>query len=423
MDYFEYKKDQILFAEDVQITEIEKKVHTPFYCYSTATIERHFNVLNKALNLKNKLICFAVKANSNIAVIKTLGRLGAGADVVSEGEIARALQAGIHPKNIVYSGVGKSRAEIRFALKATIGQFNAESLEELDMINEEAEKLGMKANVAIRVNPDVDAKSNSKISTGRKEDKFGINIDESFVAFMKASQLPNIDLVGVATHIGSQITSLEPFKEAFTKIINLAKDLIKQGFQIRTIDLGGGLGVPYIKAKSGDIPTPEAYGNLVGEVASDLPDIKFIFEPGRLIMANSGVLVTSVILVKKTQHKNFIVVDSAMNDLLRPAMYDAIHEVIPAKKVSGNEAVFDVVGPVCETSDVFARNISMVEPKEGDLLVFRSAGAYGAVMASEYNSRKLIPEIMVKGGDFAIIRQRPTYEEMLGRDVIPEWLA
>ena len=418
MDYFNYH-DGILHAENIAINRLATEVETPFYCYSHNTIERHYKILDNSIKLPKKLICYALKANSNISVIKTLANLGAGADVVSEGEIKRALAAGIPAANIVFSGVGKSRAEMRFAIDVGVGHFNVESKEELQMLQEVAASLQTAVNIALRINPDVDAKTADKISTGRKEDKFGINISEAMPIFAQAKKHANVNLVGVSTHIGSQITSLQPFKDAFVKIIELAKQLRNDGFALEYIDLGGGLGVPY---KIGEeVPNPQQYGQLVSEIAADMQDIKFIFEPGRMIMANAGVLVTKVLLVKKTAHRNFIVVDAAMNDLVRPAMYHAEHEIVSVEQQTGDTHKFDIVGPVCETSDVFARNIELAEPQEGDILVLRSAGAYGAVMSSEYNTRRLIAEIMVKDDDYAIIKKPATYEEIIKRDIIAKW--
>jgi len=419
MDHFSYRKG-ILYAEDVSIPEIVKEIDTPFYCYSTATLTRHYKVFAEAFSSVPTLICFAVKANSNIAVLKTLAKLGSGADTVSEGEIMRALAAGISPRKIVFSGVGKTRDELRYALKQDIGQFNVESREELLMLSEEACKLGKKANIAVRVNPDVDAGTHDKISTGKKEHKFGVSWEETPDVYEKAKELEGINVVAVATHIGSQITDLSPFRLAFDKIAGLVEMLRQKGHDIKRLDLGGGLGIPYNEKIP---PAPAEYGELITEIVKPL-GCELVLEPGRLIAGNAGILVTKVVLVKRTRHRNFLVVDAAMNDLLRPSLYNAYHEIITVvePKKGGATELFDVVGPVCETGDVFGKDRIMPHMQEGDLAVIRSAGAYGAVMAGTYNSRLLVPEIMVNGEKFSVVRPRQTYDDMIGLDKLPDWL-
>lgn len=416
MDHFNYKNNE-LYAEDVALHKIAESVGTPFYCYSSATIERHYNVFMESFGNKKPLLCFAVKSNSNLAVIKTLANLGAGGDAVSEGEIRRCIAAGVSPQKIVFSGVGKTRDEIKYALSVGIMQFNIESEPELERINEVAISMGKKAPVAFRVNPDIDAGTHDKITTGRKEDKFGIEWDSALSIYKKASKMEGIAIRGIAVHIGSQLTNLAPFDKAFKKLKELLKELRASGLNIEHLDLGGGLGIPY---NTETPPSPSEYAKMVIEATKDM-DCSLTFEPGRLIVGNAGVLVTSVIYLKKTSAKNFLIVDAAMNDLIRPTLYNAYHEVVGLKKNSGAVITCDVVGPICETGDVLARSIKLPEMAENDLVAIRSAGAYGAVMSCEYNSRLLIPEVLVRGNKFAVIRKRPSYEEMLARDVIPDW--
>lgn len=420
MDHFTYKNGS-LFAEDVSLAEMAKTVGTPFYCYSHATLTRHAQVFSESLASLKPLICFAVKANSNIAVLKTLGQCGLGADVVSEGELRRALAAGISASQIVFSGVGKTRAEMAFALNAGIHQFNVESDRELIALNEVAGGLGKRAPIALRVNPDVDAKTHAKISTGKKGNKFGIEIDDAPRVYALAQSLPNLNVQGVSVHIGSQLTDLAPFRAAYGRVRALVESLRKNGINIHTIDLGGGLGVPYVNDDAPP-PLPLAYGALVTEMFGDF-DAKFIFEPGRLICGNAGILVTQVLYVKQADY-TYVIVDAGMNDLMRPALYDAVHAIVPVEKSSANEtATLTVVGPVCESTDVFLKNVAMPLPNEGDLLVFRTAGAYGASLSNSYNSRLLVPEVMVKGDQFAIIRPRPNYDDMLAAEMVPGWVS
>ncbi len=419
MDHFTYKRG-VLHAEDVPVPDIAGTIGTPFYCYSTATLTRHYRVIAKAFSAVPAVICFAVKANSNLAVLRTLGDLGSGADCVSAGEIRRALAAGVPANKIVFSGVGKTADEMRYALAQNIMQFNVESVEELTMLNSAARELKKKAPVALRVNPDVDAGTHHKISTGRKTDKFGIAWKDAPQAYRLAASLKGIAVTGISTHIGSQLTALEPFKAAFNRIVNLSEKLKKSGIEIRRLDLGGGLGIPYGKETP---PPPAAYAKMAIAAVRHL-GCELILEPGRLIAGNAGILVTRVILVKKTRACTFVVVDAAMNDLIRPALYDAYHEIVPVKKPSAatKNMRADVVGPVCETGDVFARERALPPVQPGNLLAIRSAGAYGAVMACTYNSRLLVPETMVHGKRYAVVRERQTYEAMLAQDSMPPWL-
>lgn len=416
MDHFTYH-DDALYAENVSLADIAKKVGTPFYCYSHATLTHHAKVFTKALAAVKPLICFAVKSNSNIAVLKTLGKNCLGADVVSAGELRRALAAGIPATKIVFSGVGKTREEMAFALKVGILQFNVESDRELLLLNAVAKKLKMRAPIALRVNPDVDAQTHAKISTGKKDNKFGIDIDLAPELYTLAHAMEHIQVRGVSVHIGSQLTSLAPFRAAYARVRTLVEQLRTDGIPIESIDLGGGLGVPY--AFEDTPPSPDEYGALVAEMFGDF-EAQYIFEPGRLISGNAGILVTEVLYVKHAA-KTYVVVDAGMNDLMRPALYDAIHAIAPLKKTTAGKAVLSVVGPVCESTDVFVKDVMIPLPEEGDLLAFRTAGAYGASLSNTYNSRLMVPEVMVKGKEYAVIRPRPTYEEMLAAESVPDW--
>lgn len=425
MDHFNYKNGE-LFAEDVAIAKIAQQVGTPFYCYSSATITHHYQVLAQAFEGLNSLICFALKSNSNFAVIKTLGDLGAGVDVVSEGEIRRALKCGIDASKIVFSGVGKTAEEMQFALNQGVFQFNVESIPEIELLNQVATELGKTANIAIRVNPDVDADTNDKITTGLKTSKFGIDIDIATEVFAHAKTLSGINVQGVSIHIGSQITDLTPFELAFKRVKEFVEELRNIGHDIQTLDLGGGLGVPYELGKNP--PHPKDYAAIVNEIFAGF-DCKLIFEPGRVITGNAGIMVSKVIHVKPTEEREFLIIDAAMNDLIRPSYYAAHHDIIPAKLAEHNvpngkdsAPKYDIVGPVCETGDTFAKLREMQELQQGDLIAFRTAGAYGAVMASTYNSRPLIAEVMVNGADFAITARRQTYDEMFEREELPKWL-
>ncbi|MDF1620877.1 diaminopimelate decarboxylase [Pseudothioclava nitratireducens] len=421
MDHFLYR-DGVLCAEDVPLTEIAASVGTPFYVYSTATLTRHFKLFEEALAGMDHLVCFAIKSNSNLAVLKTLGELGAGMDVVSGGEYRRAKAAGVPGERIVFSGVGKTREEIHLALTGGIRQFNVESEPELRVISEVASELGVEAPIAIRVNPDVDAKTHEKIATGKSENKFGIPIAKARAVYAEAAALPGIKVMGVDVHIGSQLTDLAPFEAAFLKVRELTEQLRADGHEIVRLDLGGGLGIPYERSNSAP-PLPIEYGEVIRRTVGDL-GCEIEIEPGRLISGNAGILVTSVIYLKQGEGRDFLIVDAAMNDLVRPSMYGAHHDIVPVvEPAPGTEAAaFDIVGPVCETGDTFAKGRALTPVGPGDLIAFRSAGAYGAVMSSEYNSRPLIPEVLVNGDQFAVIRARPSFEEMLGRDTIPEWL-
>jgi diaminopimelate decarboxylase len=422
MNHFELRGGE-LCCEDVPLSRIAEAVGTPVYVYSSATLERHFTVLRDALRgagLGEPLIAFAVKANSNVAVLRTLAKLGAGADVVSEGEIRRALAAGVAPDRIVFSGVGKTAGEIAFALQVGVAEINVESEPELKLVDQIAQGLGKRAKVAIRVNPDVEAGGHAKISTGKAENKFGVSFAEAERLYANASNAAGLSPVGVACHIGSQITDLAPMEAAFGKMRGLVEQLRAQGLSVERLDLGGGLGVPYFNQP--EPPGPEAYAAMIGRVMQGL-DVQFAFEPGRVIAANAGVLVARVQHVNaRPEGRRFLVLDAAMNDLLRPAMYEAFHDIRPLRPREGEAATYDVVGPVCETGDTFTRDRALPPMEAGDLVAFMTAGAYGAAMASEYNSRLLVPEVLVRGGDYAVVRPRETYEDMLGRERPAPWL-
>lgn len=420
MRHFSYKNGE-MFAENVAVARIAQEVGTPFYCYSTATLERHFDVFSQALEGQNALVCFAVKANSNQAVLSTLARRGAGADVVSLGELKRALAAGIPAERIVFSGVGKTREEMAAGLQAGIYQFNVESEPELYALSEVASGLGLTASIAFRVNPDVDAKTHAKISTGKAENKFGIAWEQARDIYAKAATLPGIRVVGVDVHIGSQLTDLAPFEEAFVRVGKLIQMLREDGHTIERADLGGGLGIPYYEDSAAP-PLPVAYGAMVNRITHNW-GVRLILEPGRLIVGNAGILVSKVIYVKRGTNKTFVVVDAAMNDLIRPSLYEAHHDIAPVAEPNAltPRATATVVGPVCETGDTFATDRTLPALKEGDLVVFHSAGAYGAVMASTYNTRLLVPEVLVKDEEFAVVRPRPTYDELIGLDRLPHW--
>lgn len=426
MDHFNYKNGE-LFAEDVAVAKIAAEVGTPCYIYSSATLEHHYSVMDSAFaNLADVQICFALKSNSNFAVIKTLGAMGAGMDVVSEGEIRRAFACGIPASKIIFSGVGKTAAEMRFALENDIFQFNVESQPELKLLNKTAGEVGVKARIAIRVNPDVDAATHGKITTGLKTSKFGIDIDMAPEIFAQAASMEYIDLQGVSVHIGSQITDLQPFEDAFLRLKEFVSELEQGGNKIRTVDLGGGLGIPYELGKNP--PSPAEYAKIVEKVFGDF-DGKLIFEPGRVISGNSGIMISEVVYVKETPARNFLIIDAAMNDLIRPSYYDAHHDILPVIEPPHTKpgaevprVEYDIVGPVCETGDTFAKLRNLPKMAAGDVIAFRSAGAYGSVMASTYNSRKIIAEVMVKGGEYSITSRRQTYDEMFEREETPAWL-
>ncbi len=421
MDHFLYHNG-VLHAEDVPLSEIAEAVGTPFYCYSTATLTRHFRLFDEALAGMDHLVCYAMKAASNQAILKTLAALGAGMDVVSGGEYARAKAAGVPGERIVFSGVGKTRDEMRQALIGGIRQFNVESEPEMVALNAVALELGVRAPITIRVNPDVDAKTHAKIATGKSENKFGIPIARAREVYAQAAALPGLEVIGIDVHIGSQLTELAPFRLAYEKVAELTQVLRADGHDIRRLDLGGGLGIPYTRSNEAP-PLPTEYGALIREVLGHL-GCEIEIEPGRLIAGNAGILVSRVIYVKSGEGRDFLILDSAMNDLIRPAMYDAHHDIVPLVEAAPGveQQPYDVVGPVCESGDTFAKGRMLPPLAEGDLVAFRSAGAYGAVMSSEYNTRPLVPEVLVHGRDFAVIRSRPTFDEMINRDTIPEWL-
>jgi len=421
MDHFLYR-DGALFAEDVAVSEIAAAVGTPFYVYSTATLLRHFKAFDDALDGMDHLVCYAMKANSNQAVLKTLAQAGAGMDVVSAGEYLRAKAAGVPGDKIVFSGVGKTVSEIRLALEGGIRQFNVESEPEMEVLDAVARSMDKVAPITIRVNPDVDAKTHAKIATGKSENKFGIPIARAREVYRMAAAMPGLEVVGIDVHIGSQLTDLTPFELAYQKVAELTEQLRADGHTIRRLDLGGGLGIPYERSNAAP-PLPTDYGAMVQKTLGHL-GCEIEIEPGRLIAGNAGLMVSEVIYVKSGEGRDFLIIDGAMNDLIRPAMYDAHHDIVPVveAEAGAEQQPYDIVGPVCESGDTFAKQRMMPKLAAGDLVAFRSAGAYGAVMASEYNSRALIPEVLVHGDQFAVIRRRPTFDEMINRDTIPEWL-
>jgi diaminopimelate decarboxylase len=421
MDHFLYRDGQ-LFAEDVPMAQIAKAVGTPFYVYSTATLVRHFQVLDEALGEMPHLICFAMKALSNQAVLTTLANVGAGMDVVSAGEYLRARAAGVSGDKIVFSGIGKTADEMRTALTGGIRQFNVESEPEMIALSQVALDLGTVAPITIRVNPDVDAKTHAKIATGKSENKFGIPISRARDVYKMAAGLAGLKVVGIDVHIGSQLTDLAPFEAAYLKVADLVAELRSDGHTIDRLDLGGGLGIPYTRSNEAP-PLPTDYGAMIQRTVGHL-GCEIELEPGRLIAGNAGMLVSEVIYVKEGEDREFLILDAAMNDLIRPAMYEAHHDIVPLIEAEAGvlPTKYDVVGPVCESGDTFAKGRDMPVMKAGDQVAFRSAGAYGAVMSSEYNSRPMIPEVLVHADQFAVIRARPTYEEMIARDTIPAWL-
>ncbi|HUO98071.1 MAG TPA: diaminopimelate decarboxylase [Rhizomicrobium sp.] len=418
MNHFAYRNG-VLHAEDVDLAEVAARVSTPFYCYSTATLERHYRVFAAAMP-NDALIAFSVKANGSLAVLRTLAKLGAGADVVSGGELKRALAAGIPGERIVFSGVGKTKAEMRTALAAGIYQFNVESEPELLALDQVAGETGLRAPVAFRVNPGVDARTHAKISTGHSETKFGIPFGRIREAYALAATLEHVEIVGIDVHIGSQITDLEPFASAFRRVVELAGVLRADGHAIARIDLGGGLGVPY---RTDNIPPPDPaeYGALAAGITRGT-GARLIMEPGRLIAANAGILVASVIYEKQGEQKKFLIIDAGMNDLVRPAMYDAFHDIVSVREPGqdGARQRYDVVGPICETSDIFAADRDMPRLSPGDLVAILTAGAYGAVMSSAYNARPPAPEVLVKGAEWAVVRPRMDDDALPDR--IPDWL-
>ncbi|MDD9875842.1 MAG: diaminopimelate decarboxylase [Magnetovibrio sp.] len=420
MDHFQYI-DGELHAEEIPIGRLAAEVGTPFFCYSTATLERHYRVFADAVSSLDASVCYAVKANSNIAVIATLARLGAGADVVSGGELTRALAAGVAPSDIVFSGVGKTAEELGAALRAGVTRINVESEPELDLLSGVASSLGATAEISLRINPDVDARTHEKITTGKSENKFGIDIDLAREVYRKAAGLPGLKVVGVAVHIGSQLVDLAPYREAYGRTVEFVGILREDGHVIDHLDLGGGLGITY-----GDevAPSPAEYGAMVSEVVGN-SGCSVTFEPGRVITGNAGILVSRVLFVKEGTAKRFCIVDGAMNDLIRPTLYNAHHEIVPvqAPRDGVSMSAMDIVGPICESGDYIAQDRDMPPVAAGDLLAVRSAGAYGAVMASTYNTRPLAPEVLVSGADYSVVRRRFDVDDQLGLEAFPEWLS
>lgn len=423
MSFFEYRNGE-MHAEGVALAQIAAQVGTPFYCYSAGALRAGWKEFADAIRGMNAphgaSICYAMKANSNLAVIRLFGELGAGADIVSVGEMKRALAAGIAPGRIIYSGVGKKPSELMAALQAGVGQINVESSAELETLNAVAGQLGVKAAIAIRVNPDVDAKTHAKITTGRKENKFGVDIDLAREAFALAGKLPNLNVVGVAMHIGSQLTSVDPYRDAIVRVRELIGQLRQDGHTIERFDIGGGLGIVYADEK------PPSIADFMTVVKRETEGLgcELTFEPGRRLVGEAGVLVSEVILVKPGAAKTFVIVDAAMNDLIRPTLYEAWHDILPLRQPRPDAATIrcDIVGPICESGDFLAQNRDLAPLSAGDLIMVRSAGAYGAVMASSYNSRPLAPEVMVDGTRFAVTRPRPTIEEMLSAERFPPWM-
>lgn len=420
MHHFDYKSG-VMHAENIDLHQLAEDVETPFYCYSNATLVRHYEVLSNAFKGTDHTICYAMKANSNQAVIKTLADLGAGVDVVSEGELRRARALGIKGNRIVFSGVGKTAREMSLALREGIACFNVESEPELQLLSDVATRIGETATISLRINPDVDAKTHEKITTGKAENKFGIPFDRAREVYAHAARLPGIKVAGVDMHIGSQITDLEPFRQSYTLMAELVEALRADGHAITHVDLGGGLGVPY--HGTNDIPPhPDEFAAMVRDTLGHL-DCRLVMEPGRMIAGNAGILVTRVIHVKPGEAKTFVIVDAAMNDLIRPTLYEAFHQIKPVNEATADqpEITADIVGPVCETGDYLGRNITLPEPRPGDLLAVMTAGAYGAVQSGTYNTRPLVAEVMVNDRSFALVRPRQTIEELIGLDRLAGW--
>ena len=420
MNHFQYRNGE-LHAEDVPLASIAREVGTPFYCYSAATLVRHYRVFREPFEALDPLVCYAMKANSNQAVLALLGGLGAGADVVSGGELARALAAGIPAERIVFSGVGKTASEMDAALAAGIKCFNVESLPELEALSERAAAMDATAPVSFRVNPDVDARTHAKIATGGAETKFGIPYADAPGAYARAQELPGLETVGVDMHIGSQITELRPFDDAFGRLGDLVRHLRSEGHTVRHLDLGGGLGIPY-REDNVPPPLPTEYAEVVQRHVDAL-ECELVFEPGRLIAGNAGILVASVVYVKQGSAKTFVILDAGMNDLIRPTLYDAYHSIRPVREPTGERMTADVVGPVCETGDYLALDREMAAVAPGDLVSFGSAGAYGAVQASTYNTRPLVPEVLVSGDRWAVVRPRQDVEALIAMDRVPDWIG
>jgi diaminopimelate decarboxylase len=421
MRHFDYR-DGVLHAEDVDLSTLSEAVGTPFYCYSSATLERHYRVFADAFAGVDHLICYAMKANSNQSVLRTLAKLGAGADVVSGGELKRALAAGIPASKILFSGVGKTEAELRAALAADVLCINVESEPELDLLSRLASEIGRTARISLRINPDVDSGTHAKISTGRSENKFGIPIAQARGVYARAATLPGISVTGVDMHIGSQITDLGPMEAAFRLLADFVAALRADGHTISHVDFGGGLGIPYYEDRAAP-PEPLAYAEMVKRVTHNL-GCTLMFEPGRMIVGNAGILVTRVIYVKHGGTRNFVIIDAAMNDLIRPTLYEAYHQIMPVRAAPKDAPVMvaDVVGPVCETGDYLALGRNLPEPQAGDLLAIMTAGAYGAVQSGTYNTRALIPEVLVKDDQYAVVRPRIEVEQLIAMDISAPWL-
>ncbi len=415
--YFPHKNNE-MFVENVAISDIAKQVKTPFYCYSTSAIETSFKDYQHAFSEQEALICYAVKANSNQAILATLAKLGSGADVVSMGEIRRAITAGIPANKIVYSGVAKTQEEIQYALSLGIFQFNVESEPELELISKVATSVDATAAISFRINPDVCAQTHAKISTGKAENKFGVPISKAKVAYARAAELPGIKVQGVDVHIGSQLTSLAPFEEAYRRIAELVVELRAAGHDINVVDIGGGLGITYLDEV---IPSKQAYADMVKAQLGQL-NCKIVLEPGRSLLGNAGILVSSVVYVKRGEERQFLMLDAGMNDLIRPSMYEAFHQIVAVNNNNKSLHTYDVVGPVCETGDTFAKARQVHQSGAGDLVAIMSSGAYGAVMSSSYNTRMLAPEVLVKDNDFAVVRARPDYDTVINADIVPAWL-
>ena len=416
MNDFIFKENE-LYCEDVPVKHISAEVGTPFYLYSLATLKRHISAFDESSKVLNSIVCYSVKANSNIAILNFLFKMGWGADIVSGGELFRAIQAGVDKQKVVYSGVGKTESEIEFALKSDILMFNVESLPELFLIDKIAGDLGKKARISFRINPNVDPKTHPYISTGLKKNKFGISIKHAVSIYEQSKELKNVDVVGLDCHIGSQLTEISPFNDAVLIIKNLLLQLTAIGFDIKYLDLGGGLGITYENEMP---PHPSTYMNSIKNILGDYKG-KVIFEPGRVVAGNSGIFVTKVIYNKDTGSKNFVIVDGGMNDLIRPALYEAYHEIVPVVKRSGARIRADVVGPICESADFLGKDRLLSHVQEGDLLAVYSAGAYGFSMSSNYNSRPRAPEILVDKDKYCIIRKRETYDDLIAGEFIPEW--
>ena len=421
MHHFAYRNG-VLHAEAVNLVEVAAAVGTPFYCYSTATLTRHYEVFAGAFADVDALVCYAMKANSNQAVVKTLAALGAGADVVSGGELARARGAGIAPDKIMFSGIGKTASELALAVDEGILCVNVESEAELDLLSAIAASKGRTSRISVRVNPDVDAKTHAKIATGKSENKFGIPISRAREVYARAAKLPGLEVTGVDMHIGSQITELAPFDDAFALLSDFVRVLRADGHAIRHIDLGGGLGIPY-REDNEPPPHPEAYAGLVKRATRDL-GCTLIFEPGRLIVGNAGILVTRVIYLKRGEAKTFVIVDAGMNDLIRPTLYEAHHDIrlVREPRPRAERIVADLVGPVCESGDFLAIGRDMPAPQSGDLIAVMTAGAYGAVQAGTYNTRALVPEVLVREGEWALVRPRLEVADLIALDRLPPWL-